>query len=73
MEIIFKTTVRGEEEFETQSIIVDNKTIMKVWEGMEPEDVRFCRDLPSPFDCKELIEMVIEAVKRGEKITFEYV
>lgn len=37
-------------------------------EGMEPEDVRFCRDLPDISTVKYLLTEVIAAVKRGEEV-----
>lgn len=59
---------RDGEDQECHSIVVDNKTIMRQAEWICPEDVQFNRDLCSPHDCKELIEMVIEAVKKGEEV-----
>lgn len=35
---------------------------------MEPEDVRFCRDLPDISTVKYLLTEVIAAVKRGEEV-----
>jgi len=39
-------------------------------ECMEPEDVRFTRDLTSPHECEDVIKLAIEATKTGEQVTF---
>lgn len=73
MKIIFKT-VKGNSDYEARDshiVLADGKEMMSAHEGMEPEDVTFYRDLQSPFQCKKLIELVIEKVKAGEEIVFE--
>lgn len=75
MKITFKV-VKSESRYEPSDchiILADGKEMMSASEGMEPEDVQFCRDLHSPFECKKLIELVIEKVKSGEEIVFENV
>lgn len=73
MKIVFKTTIYGDdyETREEHDVIADGKCILSQMEGGEPEDNYFGRDLFSPHSCKELIELVIAALKRGEEITFE--
>lgn len=73
MEIIFQITKKRNSDLEKHSVIADGKIMMEVREGIEPEDVLFCRDLPSPFDCEELIKLVIDAVKKGEEVTIKCV
>ena len=57
--------------FRKHVVLVDDVIMMSQSEMMEREDVVFHRDLSSPFDCKRLIEVVIEKVKLGEEIEFE--
>ncbi len=72
MKITFKRVVGDSDEpSESHYVLADGKTMISAHEGIEPEDVQFCRDLSSPFDCRNLIELVIEKVKAGEEIVFE--
>ncbi len=72
MKIEFVTITRshyGDDE-ECHKVLVDGKVRISQWEGIEPEDVRFYRDLASPHDCYNIIKEAIEAVKRGEEVEF---
>ena len=73
MEIVFRTITRDNqyEPRDSHEILADGVKMMSAHEGLEPEDVLFCRDLHSPFECKKLIELVIEKTKAGEEITFK--
>jgi hypothetical protein len=68
MKIEFKTRTRSYEDEECHIVLVNGKTRLLQWEGIEPEDVRFYRDLESPHGCENIIKEVIEAVKAGEEI-----
>jgi hypothetical protein len=73
MKIIFKV-IKREDDYETRDVhvvLADDVVMMRASEGIEPEDVTFYRELHSPFECKKLIELVIEKTKKGEEITFE--
>ncbi len=75
MKIEFVTFKRGRfdyDEEECHQILVDGKVRMSQWEGIEPEDTRFYRDLTSPHECESIIQEVIEAVKRGEEVEIVY-
>ncbi|PCJ96643.1 MAG: hypothetical protein COA52_01170 [Hyphomicrobiales bacterium] len=69
-------TITPKDEYEdygsTHTVELNGSTMMRQSEGIEPEDVRFYRDLSSPHDCETLIKKVIEAVKKGEEIEIEY-
>jgi hypothetical protein len=73
MKITFKI-VKGNSDYKPRDshiVLADGVKFMSAHEGMEPEDVTFYRDLQSPFECKKLIQAIIEKVKNGEEITFE--
>jgi hypothetical protein len=75
MKIIFRTTSPAENEYceprEHHEVEVDGEVLMSQYEGIEPEDVCFGRDLSSPHECRSVIELVIKAMERGEEITLE--
>ena len=50
------------------SILVDGKEMISQSDAIEPEDVRFYRDLTSPHQCENIIRLVIDAVRNGEEI-----
>lgn len=53
---------------ETHAVLVDGKVWMEQYEGIEPEDVSFCRDLESPHSCERIIKAVISAMQDGDTI-----
>jgi len=57
---------------ETHSVICDGKTYLSQSEGIEPEDVLFCRDLCDPHDIEELLVKVWNAGKKGESICIDH-
>lgn len=57
---------------ETHIVSVDGNTVVRQSDNIEPEDVRFYRDLESPFFVEKLIKDVIQAVKRGEEVAIKY-
>lgn len=75
MKITFKTVECGDsyDPREEHIVLADGEEMFSGSEGMEPEDVQFCRDLHSPFDCLKLIKLVIEKTKSGEEIIFEHI
>lgn len=61
------------DESERHEVRVDDNIYMSQSDSIEPEDVQFYRDLSSPHDCWNLVEEVIEAVKRGDTIDMNWV
>ncbi len=76
MKIEFRTRKRKHDPYdehgERHIVFVNGQQMMSQSENIEPEDCRFFRDLSSPFDCQNILEMVITAVKNGEEIEFDY-
>jgi len=73
MKITFERTVSTDEyeSDERHAVLVNGKECMSQAEWICPEDVRFCRNLMSPFDVETLLKDVIKAVQAGEEIEFE--
>ena len=75
MTITFKTIDYSSkyESREYHEVLLDGEYQFSGCEGIEPEDVMFCRDLPDPFDCDTLLKRVVEHVKGGGDVSFEYI
>ena len=73
MIITFLTEIGDEDcPYESHSILMDGREIITISEGMEPEDVRFGRDLESPHQIEGFLLALIEAAQSGNAITIEH-